>query len=229
MGKTQIIIIGVAGLISFGTAFGITSFIKKSRPVVETGTVEDNQTESSPVPHLPADNVIAEASFGGGGSGLPKSMLEKQLRGLIFDIREKMKDHKSRERELAETEQRIATARKTLLEDIDRLSKLRDQVNTRIADLKTRQESLKKSLIEIDSVEKANLVQIAATYDRMDVTQAAKIIITMASNRQLNDAVKIIHLMSERTAAKLLGEIAQTQPELSCLLSTELKKVRESE
>jgi len=198
MGKTQIIIIGVAGLISFGTAFGITSFIKKSRPVVETGTVEDNQTESSPVPHL-------------------------------FDIREKMKDHKSRERELAETEQRIATARKTLLEDIDRLSKLRDQVNTRIADLKTRQESLKKSLIEIDSVEKANLVQIAATYDRMDVTQAAKIIITMASNRQLNDAVKIIHLMSERTAAKLLGEIAQTQPELSCLLSTELKKVRESE
>ena len=69
-----------------------------------------------------------------------------------------------------------------------------------------------------------NMQRIASTYDKMDAKQASKIIINMASNKQLDDAVKIIYLMSERTSADLLGEIAATKPDLASLLSAELKR-----
>ena len=147
-----------------------------------------------------------------------------------FDLRDTREDEGvQKERFLAEEEQRILSARKTLEEDITRLSELHDALNVVVGRLKQQEENLKNRILEISAVEKGNLQRIAATYDKMDVTQSSKIIINMASTKQLEDAVKIIHLMSERTAAKLLGEISTTKPDLASLLSTELKRVKEGE
>ncbi len=225
MRKIQIIIMAAAGLASFAGAFGFTWYMKQQLSSADAATP----------PALPTSNDGTDEQeskierFAFGGAVLKDTMREEELRGLIFDIREKMNEYKSKERALAAEEQRIDTARKTLEADIERLSRLHDALNVAAGRLRQQEEALQHRMVEISTIEKANLQRIAATYDKMDATQASKIIINMASNKQLEDAVKIVHLMSERTAAKLLGEISVTKPDLASLLSTELKKVRESE
>lgn len=228
MKKIHIIIIAASGILSFAGMFGITSFIKKSQSEA-LGAVVAEQLAASEVEDDFALKPPAEPSYGGNSGGLQKSMLEDQLRNLILVVRETIQDQKSTERDLAAEEKQIQMAHETLLADIDRLSKIHDQMKFTISVLKSREASLDNILLEIETTEKKNLVRIAAAYDKMDVTQSSKVIINMASNQQLDDAVKILYLMSERTAAKLLGEIATSKPELASLLTIELTKVKEGE
>jgi len=224
MRKIQIAAIAAAGLISFAAAFGLTWWIKQQLSTAAASSAPLRETVSTPPDHREGDQ-----SFTSGGMVLKESMNEQELKTLIFEIREKMKDYTSRERTLAQEQQRIEAARKTLEADVERLSQLHDALNIATARLKQQETTLNERLIEMTATEKANLQRIGATYDRMDAAQASRIIINMAANKQLQDAVKIIHLMSERTAAKLLGEISLTKPDLASLLSTELKYIKERE
>jgi hypothetical protein len=228
MKKIHIIILAAAGILSFAGAFGVTSFVKKNQSDVLGDTVDSQQVDTDTSDALQVKQPT-QSFPAGSQTPLKKRMQEDELRNLIVNVRETMEEHKYREKDIASQEERIQLARQTLLDDIDRLSKLNDQFKMTIADLKNREESLKNTLIEISTVEKKNLIRIAATYDKMDVTYSSTIIINMASTQQLDDAVKIIYLMSERVSAKLMGEISTTKPELACILTTELKKVKESE
>lgn len=228
MKKIHILIIAAAGILSFAGAFGVTSFVKKSQSealgdVVDAQQV-DVETEEGLVLKPPP-----EPSYGDSSGNLQKSMLEDQLRNLILIVRETMKDHKSTERDLAAEEKQIEMARETLLADIDRLSKIHDQMKFTISELKSQEASLENTLLEISTTEKKNLVSTAAIYDKMDVTQSSEIMINMAENQQLDYAVKVLHLMTERTSAKLLGEISATKPDLASLLTIELNKVKDGE
>ena len=227
MKKIHIIILAAAGILSFAGAFGVTSFVKKNQSDV-LGDMVDSQQDDTDMSDDP--QATQTMSFPAGSqTPLKKRMQEDELRNLIVNVRETMEEHKYREKDIASQEERIQLARQALLDDIDRLSKLNDQFKMTIADLKNREESLKSTLNEISTVEKNNMIRIAATYDKMDVENSSTIIINMASTQQLDDAVKIIYLMSERMSAKLMGEISTTKPELACILTTELKKVKESE
>ena len=228
MKKIHIILLACAGIMSFAGAFGVTSFVKKSQSEVLGGEVEDSGSDSATESDLLVKKP-SEPTFGGDGGNLNKSMLEDQLRNLILVARETIQDQKATERDLASEEQQIQMARETLLSDIDRLSKIHDQMKLTISVLKNREASLQNTLLEIETTEKKNLVRIAASYDKMDVTQSSEIMINMASSQQLDDAVKIMYLMTERTSSKLLGEISTSKPELASLLTTELKKVKEGE
>ena len=228
MKKIHIIILAAAGILSFAGAFGVTSFVKKNQSDVLGDTVDSQQTDKDTSDttqvRQPTQSFPQRSR-----TPLANRMQEDELRNLIVNVRETMEEHKYREKDIASQEERIQLARQALLDDIDRLSKLNDQFKMTIADLKNREESLKSTLVEISTVEKNNMVRIAATYDKMDVANSSTIIINMASTQQLDDAVKIIYLMSERVSAKLMGEISTTKPELACILTTELMKVKESE
>ena len=91
-----------------------------------------------------------------------------------------------------------------------------------------KKKSLKESVLEIQTVEKNNFQRLAATYDKMDVTQASRILGTMASSAQAADAIKILYYMSERTSAKVLGEIGSTKPDLAVMINSKLKRIQES-
>lgn len=99
-----------------------------------------------------------------------------------------------------------------------------------------------KSRIEIDKNEQTNLLTLAATYDKMDVTSASKIVTNMCmsdesekgqekkieeSSGSFDDAVKILYYMTERTKAKLLAELATSEPQLAAALSQRLKQIVE--
>ena len=82
-------------------------------------------------------------------------------------------------------------------------------------------------VIEIEALERTNLQRLAGTYEKMDATQAGKIMLSMAANNQLQDAVKFLYYMNDRNAGKLLGEIGSTQPDIAGVLSLQLKRVKE--
>jgi len=228
MKKKHMIVMILAGIVSFAGSFATTYFLKDSQPAEVSAAVESSEDYDSTAGKVPGMDPT-HTRIVTGGQNLSKSMTEKQLHNLIYDIREKMKELQQREKELVYQEERIQTARDTLQQDIDKLDNLRVQLTTTLATLKSQQDNLQKSMVEITTAEKANMLQLARYYDKMDVSQASKIITNMATGSQLNDAVKIIHYMTERTAGKLLGEIGNTQPDLASILSQHLKRVKESE
>ncbi|MHC4721752.1 MAG: hypothetical protein ACYS6I_03480 [Planctomycetota bacterium] len=228
MKKIQIIILAGAGVVSFGGAFGVTWFLKKSKPALPVAAVSE-QTESGDTGVGLAGIRSVRSLASGGTDAFTRGMAEKQLQSLIYDIREKMKEYKSREKDLDLQEGRLRSARASLQEDIDRLDGLRVQLTATVVTLKQQEASLRNSLVEIETTEKSNIQSIAGRYDKMDITQASKIMVSMVSNNQLNDAAKIVYYMSERTSGKLLGEIGNTQPELAVVLCSQLKRLKESQ
>jgi flagellar motility protein MotE (MotC chaperone) len=227
MTKSQLIILVLAGTVSFVGSFG-TTWICKGKESAMTSAIaqstESYATTQGSTPEINSDHARIVA----GSQSLSKAMTQKQLNSLIYDIREKMKELHRREKDLTNQEKRIETARDTLQQDIDNLNNLRVELTTTFAGLKSQEDNLKKTMIEIKDIEKTNMQRIASTYDKMDVTQASKIIINMAAGNQLNDAVIILHYMTERTAGKLLGEIGNTQAELAAVLCQHLKRVKEN-
>jgi hypothetical protein len=63
----------------------------------------------------------------------------------------------------------------------------------------------------------------------MDPSQSGKIMMNMAANNQMADVVKILYYMNERNAARVLGEIGSTQPDVAAALSLQLKRVRQGD
>ena len=84
----------------------------------------------------------------------------------------------------------------------------------------------------IAKAEKDNLVSIAATYDKMAPEAAGEILTNMsqAKNSSSDDAVKILHYMTERTKAKVLASIAESkEPAISAYFCQKLKQIIEKE
>ena len=228
MMKKHIIILALVGVVSFAATFGVTWMLKRRSvdipPAPQAAGAAQPAGRTASAPSTPRVPTLT----GGAGARAP-SMGETELAGLIDDVRATIRDYESRQDELTEQNQRLALARKTLQEDIERLTSLNAQLAATLNDLRRQEQQLRNTRLEVSQEEKANLERLAAAYDKMDAAQASKIMVNMMTSNQMADAVKIIYYMSERTAAKLLGEIAGTQPNLAGTLSLELKKVKENE
>ncbi len=233
MKKLQIIILASAGLVSFVSSFTVFWLIKRSQPVlpetaqkqVQEGTGLGMFDISGPDSNTEISLLEDDAT----SYRLSKSMTEKQLKSLIYDIREKMKEYRYSEKELDRRKQRMRVIQDTLQEDIDRLDTLRVQLTSILSNLQQQEHSLEQTTLKIEETEQTNMKSLAARYDKMSTDLASNIMINMASNNQLNDAVKIMYYMSERTSGKLLGEIGNSQPNLAALISLQLKRIKESE
>jgi flagellar motility protein MotE (MotC chaperone) len=220
MKKKSIILLAAVGMISFALTFGASFVLKKNKaaPAAVTTPPAAATAKKPAVPDVPrATSEDSQDSL----------LSESQLKTLIYDVRQKMQEYKDKEKDLEQEAGRIELARQTLQGDVDQLNQLREKLNLTLTSLQEKERSLRDSLIEIETIEKNNLVRIAATYDKMDSVQAGKILATMTANDQAQDAVKILYYMSERSAGKLLGEIGSASPEVAGKLILQLKKVKE--
>ena len=238
MSKKFMIITAAAGLVSFAGAFVFAwltppaqvSIPDESELPVLAGD-ESEQTRTSTV------GTVAAAS-----GPMTKAMTEQQLKNLVLDVRQKMQEYNDRLQALGVRERRLQLTQDMLKKDIENLNTLRIELASTIANLKTERDKLLKSKLEIDQIEKTNLVSIAAAYDKMDVTGASKIITNMCGTQDtskmqtvepgnvsnsFDDAVKILHYMTERTKAKLLAELATSEPALAAALCKRLKQIVE--
>jgi len=159
-----------------------------------------------------------------------KTMTEKQLKSLIYEVREKITEYNNMLVDLKVREQQQQLAQESIKNDIAKLNDLQLGLASTIAQLKSEQEKLLKSRIEIAKTEKNNLISIAATYDKMDSVSAGKILtdISRAQGDGAADAVKILYYMTERTKAKVLASIAETEPGISAYFCQTLKQIIEN-
>jgi len=230
--KKIIIMIAGAGLVSFAATFGLTWFtaakaqpqVQELPPPTESAVViqEDEETEPVPEPVAtgriePYDNITTI------------SVTEQKLKTLIYDVRRKKQEYDDKLESLVVREQRLKLAHDITRKNIEQLNKLQDELASTIQILKDERDKLLKSKIEIKNTEKINLQAIAAAYNKMDPAKASKILTGMSQTRKdpggdsLDDAVKILHFMSERTKAKLLAELVDSEPKLATILCQKLK------
>ncbi|MBN2314912.1 MAG: hypothetical protein JXM79_13355 [Sedimentisphaerales bacterium] len=234
----KIIIVTAAVLVSFTGAF-VFAWLTYSAPENPSAPSEESVVTGSPSeqtlpPSETGMDVMAQTS-----TPISKNMTEEQLKELIKDIRKKMQEYERKVQALTVQEKRLQMAQNVLKEDIGNLTNLRIELASTIANLKSERDKLLKSRLEIEEVEKVNLIAIAATYDKMESSSASKILVSMCKNGQMqniqardgksgfDDAVKILYYMTDRTKAKLLAELANTEPSLAALLNNRLIQIVE--
>lgn len=234
MTKKMIIITAVAGLTSFGGAFGVAWLTRPVQPPQPESTQQvagDVQTGGLMPPQADA--------AGQTGADSMRTLTEKQLKELIYEVREKIRQYQDKFESLETREKRLQMAQESLRQDVEELNELQVGLASAIANLKSERDRLLQSRVEIAAQEKVNLTAIAATYDKMDPASAGEIITNMCmgntqtltttgQNVGLEDAVKILHYMTERTKAKVLAELVTAQPTLAAVLVQKLKQIAES-
>jgi hypothetical protein len=240
-----IIIASAAGLLTFaGAFFGARMLGRKSAPPVAAQTAENTKTETKP--NVSASQQQTETSKSAEGdtqaaeenTDATKGLTEKQLKNLVFEVREKINDYEIKEKELELRESRLQMTQDTLKKDIETLNQLRVELATMTANLKEQKSQLLATRTTIARSEKVNLTAIATTYDKMDPVGAGKIISNMCAKQlesgkteggNIDDAVKILFYMNERSKGKLLSEIVSTEPKLAAVLCQRLKRVVEQD
>lgn len=237
MSKKHIIIASGAGLLTFAAAFVGTWLLgRSSPPPVETKTATAQQTTPTKQPGAEGSNSATADSQTGDEAETVKGLTQKQLKSLVYEVREKINDYESKVRELDLREARLQMTQETLKKDIDELSRMKVELASMVANLKEQKNQLLETRAEISRSEKANLTLIAATYDKMDPASAGKILINMCAKQMesgkleggnIDDAVKILFYMTERTKAKLLAEMVTTEPKLAATLCQRLKRIVE--
>ncbi len=224
------------GLVSFTGAFA-TGWL--TRPASALGSPVRDRADANqvrPASLMPAALTTPGSADEGAGT---RAMSQQQLNELIYEVREKIQEYNRKLRDLEKEKERLRSAQQTLKKDIDTLNALRVDLAASVANLKNERDALLKARVEVEQVEKTNLLAIAAAYDKMDAAGAAEILTNMAvgksknggsvnPNANIDDAVKILHFMQERTKAKVLAEIATTEPALAATLSLKLKQVTEA-
>ncbi|MFA6132734.1 MAG: hypothetical protein WC869_01805 [Phycisphaerae bacterium] len=152
---------------------------------------------------------------------------EKQLDDLSLELRGKLDACKKREVELEQRERHMKMAEDTLKKQAEELETLRMQLVTPLAALKDAQAELERSRLAIRQQEKTQLKRTATIYDKMDPASSSKIIEGMINGQQEDDAARILHFMSDRSAAKLLSEMSDKT--LVVRLCDRMKKIKEEE
>ncbi|HEX42756.1 MAG TPA: hypothetical protein ENN81_11960 [Phycisphaerales bacterium] len=226
--KKMIVMTAAAALLSFAGTFVAGWLTGGPGPAAARASVDANTPDEGIItPNEPLANDLLATVAGVDGNGL----LEKKLKNLVFEVRERIQDLEARKQELDLREQRIQSAQETLDADASELAKLRVEVAATVATLRSEREKLAQSRVAVSKQEKANLMTIAATYDKMDPAGAAAIFSSMTKNQagSPTDAVKILYYMTERTKGKVLGELAGTEPQLAAYFSQRLKQVSETQ
>jgi hypothetical protein len=237
MSKKVIIITAAAGLVSFAGAFVFAWLTQPSQVSLPGDLKQPALAGNEFEPGLGQSQTVVAASV-----PMTKAMTEQQLKNLVQDVREKMQEYNNRLQAIGVRERRLQLSQDVLKEDIENLENLRIELTSIIANFKSEQDRLLKSRLEIAQTEKTNLVLLAATYDKMEVASAGKILTNLCAAKDTNnkqaigsgnvsssfdDAVKILHYMTDRTKAKLLAELATSEPALAAALCKRLKQIVE--
>jgi len=231
----RIIIMATAGLLSFSAAFLASKFTKST---YVTASEPNQAAVSTEAGDLKTAQATADApdAVGLSDSDMRKTITEKQLKSLVYEVREKMREYDTKLQDMEQREQRLQITEDTLKKDIEELTNLRTELATTVASVKEQRDRLLKTRLEIEQVEKNNLATISATYDKMDAASAGKILTSMCASRaqsgavaagSVDDAVKILYYMSERSKAKVLAELVTSEPKLAAFLCQRLKQIME--
>jgi flagellar motility protein MotE (MotC chaperone) len=230
-----IIIPVAAGAVSFVGAFTLSWLTRPAPPEPPAAENPSGAAQGLRPGEAPLHVLAPALSSGDTGT---RAMTEQQLKDLVAELRLKMQEYDEKLQVVEKDRERLQMAQQGLKKDIETLNNLRVDIATTAAGVKTERDMLLKTRVEVEKTEKANLTAIAAAYDKMDATRASEILRSMAvgpkgsgataKNVNEDDAIKILHFMQDRTKAKVLAEMAATEPTLAANLCQKLKQVTET-
>lgn len=172
----------------------------------------------------PAPDVAAPA---GGDLPFMRFGAQSQLTVLVQELQAKKAEYEAmllqaqrRTRELDAWEKQLTVERDTLRQ---KLEKEKQDLTAERQDLDQKTASLATQQMQIKVSEEANLKTTAGIYDKMAPEQAAAILTQMYSGGQQEDVVKIVSLMQDRSAAKMLASF--TDPKIGAQITTQLQHV----
>jgi flagellar motility protein MotE (MotC chaperone) len=234
--KKILLITAAVGVVGFLGAFA-TGWL--TRPTAAEGASPEDQANGTAQTQMAGGmtpRILSPSSTAADNSANTRSLTEDQLEELVFEVREKIDEYNKKLAALEKGEERLKIAQQTLKKDVEALNNLRVDLAATAANLKNERDMLIKTRVEVEQAEKGNLVAIAAAYDRMDAARAGEILTNMAMGQSqkgversanIDDAVKILYYMQERTKAKVLAELVMAEPGLAAMLSRKLKLVTE--
>ena len=227
MSKKLIIITAAVGLLSSAGMF-VLAWVTNPAPEEAGQTIAAHSQGDLRLTHPQIGVIGDDASV---ESKMKRAMIEKQLKGLISEVREKIEEYDFKLKDLELREQRLLTAQDTTKKDVEEFTNLRIELASTVAALKDEKDKLEKTRVQIAVSEKTNLMSLAAAYDTMDSASAGNILTNLsnAKSSSSEDAIKILHYMGERTKAEVLASIAETAPELSAYFCQKLKQIIEKE
>lgn len=191
-GKKLIAIVGVLAVVSFTVAFFVTQMV--SGPDGPAPRREEKKAQSPQAAELA---VMEKLTLRG-----------DQLEELMRTVKQKGEEVYRRNRQLDQREKRLTVAQDALRKDAQALDNMRVQLAAPLLRLKEMKAQIDNSRITIKRIEAANLKRIAKVYEKMPSEQGGAILTSMCRNNQIEDAAKILHLMSDKGAAKVFGAIS---------------------
>jgi flagellar motility protein MotE (MotC chaperone) len=207
--KKMMIILAVAAALCFGGGLAASYMFKKKSPDLAHGKAT---TAPTTAPSSAAEKLALTGS-------------QSQLEDLIKEVRLKVQDCKRRELQLNEREKRVAMSEELLKKETQQLENLRIGLVAPLTNLKQEMAKLDKSRIKVTQDEIDNIKHTAIIYEKMDPASGAKIIESMCNGPLVEDAARILYFMSERSAAKLLGEL--TDKAMASNLCDRMKRIRQ--
>lgn len=148
---------------------------------------------------------------------------------LSANLNKQMESVKAREQALTARQKSIELAYQDIRDERTAVDELRKKLDQALADLETKvaameqqagelneerqktnrqSDELKKSTLEFEGREQDRIRQMAGMYDAMAPASAARILQQMADTGNMDTAVKILGMMKDRQAAKVLAEFA---------------------
>jgi len=124
----------------------------------------------------------------------------EEITRLIQECKQQKKAFIQAQRELKRSKARLELVRKELGAERTEIKRLKETVADEWLDLKRARDVFDRKITELDAVEAKNLKQLAATYEGMQPERAAQIFAKL----DLDTAVKTLHLMRERSSAKIM-------------------------
>lgn len=202
-------VLAVVAAICFGGAFGVSLMMVKPTP----------KTAAATQPARPVVDLVQPAGE------VAVALQQRELDELVREVRSRLSACTQREQRLEERERRLQMVQGLLKKEAQELETLRLQLVTPLTQAKEAQARLRSLQVSISQQEKANLKKTAAVYDKMDASEAAKILEGMVTNRQEDDAARLLHFMNERSAAKVLASLGDKA--LAARLTDRLKRIQE--
>ena len=203
----KIVILGVMAAAGFAGAFFLSGAPK-------------------PVEQAASRPAGAEGEAGPVEAGLPMpGAKERELEELIKAFRERSDDLENRQEKVAQRERRLAILQGQIKEQAAEQEGLRMQLVTPLSRLKEAKDQLDSTRVVIATEEKDNLKRVAKIYETMDPVKSGQSVTEMCGSNQEDDAARILYMMSERSAGKVLAELGDKG--LAAKLVMKIKKIRE--
>jgi flagellar motility protein MotE (MotC chaperone) len=186
-------------------------------------TVKAASEEGTAAPSTAQAPVLSsgrEATFLRFGSESELVRLAGELRTKKAEYDEAKRELDRRARELAAWEQQLKEERDMLR---DQFARQKDELDAARADLEAREAQVSGQQVAIEAEEEKNLKKTAEIYGKMEAERAAEMLASLYSSGDEETVVKIIYLMQDRSAAKVLG--AFVDPTTGATITEKLKHV----